>query len=121
MQIENMIAKMHSLGISHNHIHSGNIIFMKNGELAFIDFARANLSQAPKKHTADWAIRKYSNDLETFAADAIKILAKTHTKIDSQYIASLKSDIIMGIVAQYPEEFRKRIGLAAEHALCDIP
>ncbi len=37
-QLVDYVSKMHLLGVSHNHLHGGNIVVNENGKLAFIDF-----------------------------------------------------------------------------------
>ena len=44
----NILAKMHNLNISHNHLHFGNISVSKSDEISLIDFKMA------KKHQIDW-------------------------------------------------------------------
>lgn len=42
-KLEELVAKMHSLGISHNHLHLGNITIDEHGTLRIIDLGKATM------------------------------------------------------------------------------
>ncbi|MFH0714527.1 MAG: lipopolysaccharide kinase InaA family protein [Candidatus Diapherotrites archaeon] len=73
-KIASEIAKMHSLGVSHNHLHHGNIILTPKGEVIFIDFGKAikaDLNVKGKKQKE--ALRKKFNQELNVAATFLSL------------------------------------------------
>lgn len=63
--LEKMIAKMHSLGISHNHLHGGNITIDEKGTIRIIDLGKATIVDLKKikRLPKGWIFKKFFSDL----------------------------------------------------------
>ena len=98
LELEGIVAKMFSLGISHGHIHMGNIVITPRGEFKIIDLGKTRMQAIPKKPTAKWLIGRYKNDLLTFASSLGTLLVKYKIFPDS---LRLEGAIISNVVGKF--------------------
>ena len=68
------VSTMHSLGITHNHLHGGNIAITKSGEIVLIDFGLARIATKNRKPSPNakalaldmYTVTRWLNRLEKY-------------------------------------------------------
>ena len=93
-----LVAKMHSLGISHSHLHLNNIAVTSRGQIIILDLGKAHISN-PKRKTLQWVQKKYIPDLavlgESLAELYFNVTRKPKRKRDMDRMAGkIYSDIM---------------------------
>jgi len=104
-KLEKMVAKMRSLGISHNHLHPGNITIDEKGNLRIIDLGKATMIalEKTKRLGKDWAFKKFYNDLRD-ASGTLFVMAVRDGYPD------FRNHAFTNIVWHYPPELIEKIG-----------
>jgi len=80
VNLEELIAKFHSLGISHNHLHMGNLCIDKKGNLYIIDLSLAKSFKVPAKVDIDWLAKKFFHDIKFFSSSASLLLLQSNKR-----------------------------------------
>lgn len=102
--LEEMVGKMHGLGITHNHLHGGNITIDEKGVIRFIDFGKATMADIAKLKRAPkgWAIRKFFKDLGNVAG--------TLTVINAGEVGfAFRNEAFGNMADHYPKELVNKI------------
>ncbi len=109
-QIEELVAKIHSLGIVHGHLHIGNFAVTGEGELILLDLGKARIFGFPEKPQKKWAYRKFYNELWIIAHSLVSMYAlssKGAFLLDPSARQELRNAIVLGIVTNYSPELKK--------------
>ncbi|MAG21816.1 MAG: hypothetical protein CL943_00730 [Candidatus Diapherotrites archaeon] len=110
LRIEELVGKMHSLGITHNHLHGGNIALTRKGQIVLLDLSAARMAKIPKKPTKKWIVKKFHNELWTVANSLAYLIE--HIKGAEALrgnLFSLREAIVGNIVSQYSGELKKKL------------
>lgn len=111
-ELEDLVAKMHGLGIAHNHLHLGNFAITEAGHIILIDLGMARFSQIPDKPIKGWAMRKFYGDLRNFSNTlAIVINEATNSMISPKELKETRADIAANVLAKYPKKLQNAIPL----------
>ncbi len=97
-KIGKIMKKMHSLGITHNHLHIGNIALTDKGNVILLDFGRASLSEKN--------ITKGTNILMDIyqAAQSLAKLEAHALKLNQRQQQKREKEIYWSFLDNYPKE-----------------
>ncbi len=84
------VGKMHSIGITHNHLHLGNIAITKGGKIVLLDLSRAKFS-LPGKNFVGYDIVQLGKSLSGFYAYCVKEFQ--NREVSKNEIADFKNQI----------------------------
>lgn len=122
LAVQKMVALMHGIGITHGHLHLGNIA-IERGKIVFLDSFKArffDFSPQSRRQT----LEKIKNDLWGIA-DALAMLrvqGNEMRKINSQDInraSALAQAIVNGIVLKYPPNLKATLTPKEQSNLLD--
>lgn len=104
MKVEEIVAKMHSLGITHNHLHGGNITIDEHGVIRIIDLSKADIHDFQKrgKNTKPWALKYFFSDLGSVSGT---LMAINPMAIDERF----RDRVFGNIVTGYSDKLRGKI------------
>lgn len=101
-QIERIVVEMHSLGITHEHLHTGNIVLTEKGEVIIIDLEKAVFGQNPKTKKA--VLERYSDDLCRVAHDLARDCFDAAPQLFPAHdVIGMRREIMDSILSQYVE------------------
>ena len=66
-KVMGIVAKMHSLGIAHNHLHGGNIAITPEGEIILLDLGRATMPKGERPSNLSDGPSSFDRDSSTVA------------------------------------------------------
>jgi serine/threonine protein kinase len=114
-RIERLVAAVHSLGISHNHFHVGNLLVTEKREIVLIDLGLARHSPIPKTYQKGWAVKRFKNDLLTIGRE-VNICYSQNEHIEDHLRGmaaySLKPTSVAAVIMDYyAPELKKQLPL----------
>jgi hypothetical protein len=106
--LEGMVTKMHSLGITHNHLHRGNITIDEKRKIRLIDMGKATVIDINglKNPAKGWAFKKFFPDL-IHVSDVLYAIGMLG---GNGILPEFKNAVSGSIVYQYSTELMEKMG-----------
>ncbi|MDO8627203.1 MAG: hypothetical protein Q7K42_01945 [Candidatus Diapherotrites archaeon] len=109
-RILNIVTAMHSLGITHNHLHMGNFAITDKHEIILLDLGKATISKFPEKPKKGWALKKFGNDLSTITRNVSLIYtSKAGTFFAIDELQKIHAMLIAEIIGHYSPALRQKV------------
>lgn len=106
------VANMHGAGITHNHLHAGNIAVTPNGNVVLLDLGKARLARIGRL-TPENAFKKFRGDLLNLAVNVAWAVhaanLQNHLCLSTDNLRRLREIILQGVHLDYPAELKEKI------------